>query len=78
MPPRNISVQSVSLNELHVQPNGAGYDIRIEYNITFSDSTGQARQHERTVSAGQIKTALDNVFADIRTRVGNVEGITVT
>ena len=78
MPARNITVVSVTLNEVQARPNNGGYEIAVEYNIVFSDGTGQSRRHERNVNAGSVKTALDTLFSDIRTRVGNAEGVTVT
>ena len=77
MPPRQITVQSVTLNEVRASPNGAGYEVSVEYNIVFNDGTGQSREARRVVTAGSVKTALDTLFADIKTRVGNAEGIVI-
>ena len=78
MPPRQITVQSVTLNGVHARQDGASYDLSVEYNIVFSDGTGQSRRADRTVNAGSVKNALDTLFADLKTRIGNVEGIVVS
>ncbi len=75
MAARNITVVSVALNEVKARQNGVGYEVEVEYNIIFNDGSGQSRRQERSVNSGSVKTALDTLFNDIKTRIGNAEGV---
>jgi len=76
MPARNITVTAITLRPLIILPIPGGYRASLEYNITFSDGTGQSRSLQREFTSGPRKIGLDDLYVDIRALITADEGVT--